>query len=147
MHRAYLPKALALTVLAAGLTFAGAQQTQPTPDANAPQTTAPEGPHHHAPNPQREARMLSRRLGLTPDQTARIEPILADRAQKMEALHQNQQLAPQDRHQQMRAIHESTEQQLSSVLTPDQMTQLKAMHHHGHDRSNSTGEAPTQSPS
>ena len=147
MHRAYLPKALALTVLAAGLTFAGAQQTQPTPDAIAPQTTAPDGPHHHAPNPQREARMLSKRLGLTPDKTAKIEPILADRAQKMEALHENQQLAPQDRHQQMRAIHENTEQQLGSVLTPDQMTQLKAMHHHGHGPKNANGDNNTQSPS
>ena len=144
MYRAFLPKALALTVLAAGLTFAGAQQAQPTPDANAPQTTAPEGPHHHAPNPQREARMLSKRLGLTPDQMARIEPILNDRAQKMEALHQNQQLAPQDRHQQMRAIHESTEQQLSSVLTPDQMTQLKAMHHNGHGHHEANGDTPQQ---
>ncbi len=62
--------------------------------------------------------MLSKRLNLTPDQTAKLEPILADRDQKISALFANSQLAPQDRREQFKAIHQATEQQLATVLTP-----------------------------
>lgn len=131
MHRAYLPKALALTLLTAGLSIAGAQQTQTAPDSNATQGNAPYH-HHHAPNPQRQAEFISKKLNLTPDQTAKIEPILATRDQQMQSLWQNQQLAPQDRHQQMRSINQTAQQQMATVLSPDQMAQLKAMRHGRH---------------
>ncbi len=134
MYRTILPKALALTVLTAGLAVAGAQQAQPTPDASAPQQDAPMH-HRHAPNPQRQAEYLTKKLNLTADQTAKIEPILADRDQKMAALRSNTQLSPEDRHQQRRSIDQDAQQQMAGVLSPDQMTQLKAMHqehrHHG----------------
>ncbi|HLI77371.1 MAG TPA: hypothetical protein VKV02_10540 [Acidobacteriaceae bacterium] len=144
MYRAYLPKALALTLLTAGLGLAGAQQTQPASDANAPQQGVPYG-HHHAPNPQKQAEHLSKKLNLTPDQTARIEPILAQRDQQVQALWQSQQLAPQDRHQQMRSINQTAEQQMAGVLSPDQMAQLKAMRHghrHGAGRNEDQQTAP-----
>ncbi len=146
MFRAYLPKALALTLLSAGLGIAGAQQLQdpqPAPDANAPQH------HHHAPNPQRQADMLTKKLGLTPDQSAKIEPILADRDQKMQALMANTQLAPEDRHQQMKAINQDSQGQMAAVLTPDQIAQLKEMRHHGHghhgpdNQPNENGQSPS----
>lgn len=130
MKRIILPLSLALS-LSCGAAFA--QQTQ---DQTPQQAPATEGhPHHrHAPDPQRQAEFLTKKLNLTTDQTAKIEPILADRDQKMQALWQNQQLTPQDRHQQMRSINQSTEQQMAGVLSPDQMTQLKAMRreHRGH---------------
>lgn len=150
MNCAHLPKAFALTVLAAGLTMAGAQQPQAAPDSAAPaqqQAPATQGyRHHHAPNPQKQAEMLSKKLNLSADQTAKLEPILATRDQQMQAVWQNSQIAPQDRHQQMRAIDQQTEQQLSTVLSPDQLTQLKAMRHHGHGRhgqNGETGQAPS----
>lgn len=145
MNRALLPKALALTLLTAGLGIAGAQQTQPAPDATAPQSGAPY--HHHAPNPQRQAAMLSKKLNLTPDQTARLEPILATRDQQMADLHGNQQLSPEDRHQQMRSINQQAEQQMATVLSPDQLAQMKAMrhnHHHGmHGQNPDNGQQPS----
>lgn len=133
MVRALLPKALALTLLSAGLGVAGAQQAQPTPDANTPQQ-APPYHHRHAPDPQHQADFLGKKLNLTPDQTSRLEPILATRDQQMADLRSNQQLNPQDRHQQMRSINQQAEQQMATVLNPDQLAQLKAMrhnHHHG----------------
>jgi periplasmic protein CpxP/Spy len=140
MIRAILPKALALTVLTAGLSFAGAQQAQPAPDGTtAVQPDAPYGHRHHAPDPQQQAAYLSRRLNLTSDQAQKLEPILATRDQQMQSVWQNQQLAPADRHQQMRSINEQAEQQMAGVLTPDQLTQLKAMRHHGrHHRGDNT---------
>ena len=127
MKRTILPAALAL-VLAGSVAFAQQTPTTPAPDAQQPA----DAPHHHRhPSPERETARLTKQLNLTSDQAAKIEPILADRDQKMKDLWSNTALAPQDKHQQMRAIHESTKQQLDAVLTPDQVQQLKAMHH-GH---------------
>ena len=140
MKRLLVTTSLALS-LCCGAAFA-----QQTAD---PQQTAPANPgyhHRHAPNPQRQAEFLSKKLNLTADQTSRLEPILAAQDQQMQALWQNTQLSPQDRHQQMRAIHQQTEQQLSTVLNPDQLAQLKAMHHRGwrHNGQNGqNGQAPS----
>ncbi|HEY4008873.1 MAG TPA: hypothetical protein VGM11_01895 [Acidobacteriaceae bacterium] len=115
----------ALTLALTGAT-AFAQQAQPT---------LPEGaPHHrhHAPDPQHQAEFLSKKLNLSADQTAKLTPILADRDQKFQALRQDQTLTPEQRHEQMRAIHQSTEQQLATVLSPDQLQQMKAMRHNHH---------------
>ncbi len=137
MKRIILPLSLALS-LSCGAAFA--QQTDPaqTPQQQAPAT---QGYRHHAPDPQRQAEHLSKKLNLTADQTAKIEPILAQRDQQMQALWQNQQLTPQDRHQQMRSINQAAEQQMAGVLSPDQMAQLKAMRHHGRHR-DQNGDAP-----
>lgn len=137
MKHLIVATSLALT-LSFGSAFAQ-QTTDPQPQAEA-------GYHHHAPNPQRQAAMLTRKLNLTLDQSAKIEPILATRDQQMQALWQNQQLTPEDRHQQMHAIQQQTFQQMSGVLNPDQLTQLKAMHHHhGHhnEQSGDAAQAPT----
>ncbi len=125
---------LALTT-ALGLAFAGsiAFAQQPAPDA-AQQPPAPivrphDGPR--APDPHRQALMLSRRLNLTPDQTAKIEPLLADREQKMAALRANTSLTPDQMREQMRSIHQQERSQFASILTPEQQEQMKAMRHHG----------------
>ena len=123
MKRFVLSTSLALA-LSGALAFA--QQ----PDA-AP-TQAPAGnAHHHAHNPQREASRLSKKLNLSPDQTAKLEPILADRDQKLATLNNNNNAAisPLVMRQQMKAIHQQTMQQLATVLSPDQIQQMKARHH------------------
>ena len=145
MYRAFLPKALALTLLTTGLGIAAAQQTQPAPDTNTPQANAPYH-HRHARNPQRQAEFLSKKLNLTADQTAKIQPILATRDQQMQALWQNQQLTPQDRHQQIRTINQQAEQQMAGFLSSDQMAQLKAMRH-GRGRHGQNSENGQQQPS
>lgn len=148
MKRNLLSTALGL-VLAGALTAATAfaQQTQlpeNTPNGNAPNHHF----RHHAPNPQRQAEFISKKLNLSADTTAKLTPIFADRDQKFRALMQDQSLTPQQRHEQMRSIHQNTEQQLASVLTPDQLQQLKTMRH-GHRRfgpngPNGNNQAPTQ---
>ena len=76
---------------------------------------------------------IAKELNLTPDQTSQLEPILADRDQKIAALRADTSLAPRDAHKQMHAIQQSTRSQLSSILTADQLTQLEAMQHaHAH---------------
>ena len=137
MNRLILPTALAFALTG---TLAAQQAPAPivrsSPDAqSAPQSAPAQGDpqaphewHHHKPSAHREAMMLTHRLNLTPDQTARIEPILADRDQKTSALFADNTLNDQARHQQMHAIHKSAKEQLDAVLTPEQREQMKAIH-------------------
>jgi periplasmic protein CpxP/Spy len=128
MRHVFLPAVLAIT-LTSGLAFA---------QASAPGTpgTTPQVRHTH--NPHREAMKMAQRLNLSADQTAKLEPILANRDQKAATLRGNTALSSQDMKTQMRAIHKETRQQLNAVLTPEQMQQLRTMHR-GHG-------APQQSP-
>jgi periplasmic protein CpxP/Spy len=128
MKRLLLSTSLALA-LSTTLVFAQQQDATPAPTANA---------HRHAHNPQREAARLSKKLNLTSDQTAKLEPILADRDQKISALRNDTTITPVVMKQQMRAIHKDTKQQLATILTPDQLQQMKALRH-GHG-------APNQAP-
>ena len=124
MNRATLPAALVL-VLSGSLALAAQQPAPaPTPDA----TPAPaHAKHGHS--PERETAKLTKELNLTPDQAAKVTPILADREQKVAALQTDTTLTEDARRQQMKAIHKATEQQLDAVLTPDQREQMKSLHH------------------
>ena len=125
MKRILLSTALTLALTG---TAAFAQQTQ-LPENSSPNANAPYHHRHHAPDPQKQAEFISKKLNLSADQTAKLAPIFADRDQKTQALFQDQSLTPDQRHAQMKAIHQSTEQQLATVLSPDQLQQLKAMRH------------------
>jgi hypothetical protein len=70
---------------------------------------------------------MAQRLNLSADQTAKLEPILANRDEKTAALRGNTALSPQDMKMQMTSIHKETRQQLNAVLTPEHMQQLKTM--------------------
>jgi protein CpxP len=130
MKRLLLSTSLALA-LSGTLVFA--QQAAPP----APAPTAPAA-KHHAHNPQRETARLTKKLNLTSDQSAKLEPILADRDQKIAALKSDTTISPMIAQKQMHAIHQQTRQQLATVLTPDQLQQMKSLHH-GH-------RAPAQTP-
>ena len=117
MNRLLLSTSLALA-LSGSLALAQQQDAAPAPTAK----------HHHAHNPQREAAKLSKKLNLSPDQTAKLEPILADRDSKIATLTNDKTISPVVMKQQMRAIHQQTRQQLAAVLTPDQLQQLKSRH-------------------
>jgi Spy/CpxP family protein refolding chaperone len=119
MNRLLLSTSLALA-LSGSLAFAQQQDAAPAPAAK----------HHHAHNPQREAAKLSKKLNLSSDQTAKLEPILADRDNKIAALTNDTTIAPAVMKQQMRTIRQQTRQQLATILTPDQLQQLKS-HHRG----------------
>jgi periplasmic protein CpxP/Spy len=122
MNRLILTASLAVALSG---TLALAQQ-------DAPPVTAR---HHHVRNPQQETAMLGKRLNLSSDQAAKIESILASRDQKIDALKSNTSLTPQDLKQQMHAIRKDTKQQLATILTPDQLQQLRSRRH-GHGAPN-----------
>jgi protein CpxP len=123
MNRMFLPATLAL-IFTGSLAFAQNQAPSPQPDS----TQAPIV-RRHAPNPTHQA---AKQLNLTPDQTARIEPIFADRDQKIAALQSDPTLTPDARQQQMKSIRKTTNQQVRAVLTPDQLSQMRSLHQKGH---------------
>jgi Spy/CpxP family protein refolding chaperone len=130
MKRTLLTSALAITLAA---TAAIAQQTtqQPSGDATAQQPTGRYG-HHRGQgkmDPHKAAQHVGKKLGLSDDQTAKLEPIFADSQQKISALRANTSLTPDQRREQMKAIHKDTQSQLATVLSPDQMQQLHSMRH------------------
>jgi Spy/CpxP family protein refolding chaperone len=79
----------------------------------------------HPPGPpadMREAWMgrLTRQLNLTPDQQAKIEPILRDTSDKVQKIHQEE-------FDKIRPILQASDDQIAAILTPEQKAQLKQM--------------------
>ena len=121
MNRLLLSTSLALA-LSGSLALAQQQDAAPAPAAK----------HHHTQNPQREAAKISKKLNLSADQTAKLEPILAERDNRIAALKKDTTTSVPVMKQQMKAIHQQTREQLATILTPEQLQQLHSMHHrHG----------------
>jgi periplasmic protein CpxP/Spy len=118
------------------LALTGTLALAQSPSAS-PNTTPQKGyqRHNHAPDPHRVAERIGQRLGLSADQTAKLEPIFADSQQKIATLRADTTLSQDQRRQQFRTVHQSMKTQLAGVLTPEQMQQLSQMRHHrGHGR-------------
>jgi Spy/CpxP family protein refolding chaperone len=151
MKRILFSSALALS-LAASTAFCQQQQSaqQPANDATTQQQPAAKhGRHHQDFDPHKAALRLGKRLNLTDDQTAKLEPILATQQQKIASLRSDTTLTKDQRREQFQAIHQDTKTQLSTVLTPDQLQQLQSMHHHGRrshqQQQTDSGNPPSQS--
>ena len=127
-------------------------QTPQTPSDAPPQATQGDhhGPHHRGfrhPNPTREAEFLTKKFSLSADQTTKLESIFTAQDEKLKALHTD--AASTDKRSQFQAIHTETEQQLATVLTPDQLAELKKFHHGphgGHGPHGPHGDAPAPPP-
>lgn len=70
----------------------------------------------HGPTPDKQLKRLTKKLGLSEAQQAKIKPILEDKAQQMEPLRQ-----------QMKDIRQKSQAQLESELTPEQVTTFKEL--------------------
>jgi Spy/CpxP family protein refolding chaperone len=101
--------ALTLTAaFAAGSLFAAqAPQDQPAPV-------------HHTADPNRQLKMLAKKLALTGDQQSQLLPILTERDQQMAAVQSDSSLSRKDRHAKLKAIHLDSEAKLHAVLTDTQ---------------------------
>jgi len=130
MKRIVLTSTLALT-FAASTAFCQQSAQQPANDATATQQQPAQQSRHHNFDPHKAAQRLGKRLNLTDDQTAKLEPILATQQQKMAALRSDTSLTRDQRRQQFQAIQQDTKSQFATVLTPDQLQQLQTMRRHG----------------
>lgn len=120
--------AFALSVCCSGAAFAAPLQQAGTATDNAPTT------RRRSPDPQRQVKALTRKLQLTAQQTAAIEPILQKRLQQMEQLRSDSSMDPRTRRRQMRVIRQDSEQQLRAVLSDSQLQQYEQLRQQARER-------------
>jgi len=70
-------------------------------------------------------------LKLTDDQVAKIKAGQEALRSQVKAIHENDNLLPQEKRDQMKALMAKRNDTYKSVLTPDQYTQFEKMHHRG----------------
>lgn len=98
-----------------------------SPPAAASQAPPSDAQPHRAPNPQRQAKMMARRLSLTPDQESAIEPILADRQQQVQSARADTTLAPRARRQKVKGIQQDSDNKIEAILNDTQKQQYEQM--------------------
>lgn len=127
MHRLHAFVVLALVTGLSGQAFAqqtAAPQTAPATGSNAP---AAANQHMHKFDAQSQLQHLTKQLQLTPDQQAKIGPMLQQRDQQLQALHADNSLKPADRRAKAQSIVQDSESQIGGVLTQEQNDKWKAM--------------------
>lgn len=157
MKRILLSSTLAVTLSA---TAAFCQQPSQQQPANNDSTTTQQDqqqPGHrfghrgqHPFDPHKAAQHMGKRLGLTDDQVAKVEPILATQQQKIAALRSDTSLSKDQRREQFRSIFKDTHSQLSGVLTPEQLEKLQSSRrfhgrHQHQPQQDSSAASPTAS--
>jgi len=70
---------------------------------------------------------ISQQLNLTPEQKAKVLPILADEGPKVQAIKNDNSLSRMQKIQQIRAIHHQTDPQMKAILSPEQYQKLQAI--------------------
>jgi periplasmic protein CpxP/Spy len=113
-------------VLSTGVMLAQAPDQAPSPSAAQPTQNDQAHPHHAA-NPDRMAKHLSKKLGLSSEQQSQIKPVLQDRVQKMQALRSDASLSQQDRRSKAREIMQESDQKIEAVLNDTQKQQFEQM--------------------
>ena len=115
-----------LVVLTAGLLLVGQN--------SAPQTSQQghEAMGSAASGPDAHLQMLTEKLNLTDEQSAKLKPILQDQAQQLKAVRDDTSLSPEQKTAKKKAIHESLHEQINAVLTPEQQAKFKEMKQEKH---------------
>jgi hypothetical protein len=70
---------------------------------------------------------ISQQLNLTPQQKAKILPILADELPKVQKIKNDNTLSRMQKMQQIRVIHQQNDPQMKAILTPAQYQKLQAI--------------------
>jgi protein CpxP len=117
---------LTLTLVVAGSTAIYAQAPQD-------QGQRPHGQfQHRGPNPEFQTKMLTKRLNLSPEQAAQVEPILAANDEQLKALKPAAGTTPDFKamHEQRKTITESTDAKLNAIFSQEQQAEFARMHDH-----------------
>jgi Spy/CpxP family protein refolding chaperone len=70
---------------------------------------------------------ISQQLSLTPEQKAKVLPILADEAPKVQAIKNDNSVSKMQKIQQIKAIHRQTDPQMKAILSPEQYQKLQTI--------------------
>jgi periplasmic protein CpxP/Spy len=127
-------------LLSTGVVLAQApDQTQQPSTPQAAQNQ--QGRHHRAPDPDRMAKHLGKKLGLSSDQVVQLKPILEDRQQQMQSLRNDALLNQQDRHAKARDIMQDSKTRIEALLNDTQKQQFEQMLQERRARHNSPPQA------
>ena len=98
------------------------------------------------PSPDEIIQKMQSKLNLTSDQVTAITPIITNYASKFEALRQQAEdgsLDRSDMHEQMKSLREAEKQELSQILSAEQISQWMQMSK-GHHHNEGSGQAGTE---
>lgn len=104
-----------------------------TSSTNQPSVSGPKQWHHHHLSPDQQLAWLTTKLSLSDTQQGEIKPVLVSRDEKLKAIHEDTSLTEDQKHEQTKALFESTNEQIESFLNPAQVAQFKELHQH-HDK-------------
>jgi Spy/CpxP family protein refolding chaperone len=111
---------MALAAVAATLTLQSparaADASQPTPSAPSDRPAAL----------RERMQETARELNLTPEQTAKLQSIVRERAEKLRELRQDNSLSPEEKRQKLAAARAEIVSEVKKVLTPEQFEKWKA---------------------
>jgi len=126
-----------LPLLLVALAFLpGLALAQATPGSDATTATSPDQTeggghkHWHHRTPEQQLAWLTSKLDLTDTQQTQIGTVLTSRDTQFKTIHQDASLTKEEKHQQMKALMESSNQQIESYLTSGQLAQFQALHQH-----------------
>jgi Spy/CpxP family protein refolding chaperone len=74
-----------------------------------------------------KAEAIAQQLNLTPEQKAKILPILRDEVPKVNAIKNDNSLSKIQKVQQIKAIHQQTDPQMKAILSPAQYQKLQTI--------------------
>jgi len=86
---------------------------------------------------------LKIRLSLTDDQVAKVKAGQASLKAKAQSIHENDNLLPQQKMEQLKDLMAKREDALKSVLTPEQLSKFQEMHKMRGHRNQSWGNHPS----
>ena len=95
------------------------------------QQSAP-APPHHLPTVDEHLKALSEKLNLTADQQEKARPILKEMQESMQKIMDDTSLTPEQKHEQMRPIHQNADKKVREFLTDDQKKTLDELESHSH---------------
>ena len=105
--------------------------TAATPGLSFPRMPAPAPAHANGPlSPDEELQHLSDALKLSPEQQAKIRPILTNRRAQLTGIRADRTLSPEGKSAKMKALDDDANGKLMSVLTADQKPRYEAMVQH-----------------
>jgi protein CpxP len=87
-------------------------------------TTAPSLPAQTA-DKLAKAEAVAKELKLTPEQEAKVLPILREEGPKVQAIKNDASLSGLQKVRQLRAIHSETDPQMKKILSPEQYQKLQ----------------------
>jgi protein CpxP len=99
-------------------------QSQPMTSAS---QAAPAMQFHKPANPHHQAKRMAKNLGLSADQEAKLEPILAERDQQMQNARADTTLSVKDKRTKIRGIKQESDNRIEANLSDTQKQQYEQM--------------------